>query len=240
MLVEVLEARRRAGQRRLCDRQAVELVGLLVEDLGDRAELLLAIVVRDLEHRALGALDQISRRRLARHHARLDLVGGGQQRAHLRVVANDPAVLPGMTRGRHPAGELVDRCRPADLLELAVLAERLGDRQMVDLPVALVQLHHRREHRAVLLAVEVVGPQVLLDQQRVQVALVEQDGAEHGLLGLEVVRRNGDCLDGAHGRSESKFEAGVRRAGRSRNQRGLPLRLRFEYVGDARRAGRRE
>ena len=69
-LVEVLEARRRAGQRRLRRRQAVELVGLLVEDLGDRADLLLAVVVRDLEHGALGALDQVARRGLARQHAR--------------------------------------------------------------------------------------------------------------------------------------------------------------------------
>ena len=87
---------------------------------------------------------------------------------------------------------------PADLVELAVLAQLLGDRQVVDLVVALVELEHRREHRAVLLAVEVLGPQLLLDQQRVQVALVEQHRAQHRLLGLEVVGRDGDVLDGAH------------------------------------------
>ena len=51
--------------------------------------------------------------------AGLDLVGGGQQRPHLRVVAHDPPVLARVAGGRHPAGELVDRLRPADLLELA-------------------------------------------------------------------------------------------------------------------------
>ena len=104
-----------------------------------------------------------------------------------------------MAGGRHPAGELVDRLRPADLLELAVLAQRLGDRQVVDLAVVLVELEHRREHRAVLLAVEVLGPQMLLDQQRIQVALVEQHRPQHRLLGLEIVRRNGDLRGGAHG-----------------------------------------
>ena len=99
---------------------------------------------------------------------------------------------------RDPAGELVDRLRAADLLELAVLAQRLRDGQVVDLAVGLVQLEHRREHRAVLLTVEVLRPQMLLDQQRVQVSLVQQDGPEHRLLGLEVVGRNGDVLDGAH------------------------------------------
>ena len=200
LLVEVLEARRRAGQRRLGDRQPVQLVGLLVEDVGDRPDLLLAVVVGDLEHRSLGALDQVARRRLARQHARLDLVRRGQQRAHLRVVADDPPVLARVAGRRHPAGQLVDRLGAADLLELAALAQRLGDRQVVDLAVALVQLDHRREHRAVLLAVEVLGPQMLLDQQRVQVPLVEQHRTEDRLLGLEVVRRDGDGLDGAHRR----------------------------------------
>ena len=124
----------------------------------DRPDLLLAIVVRDLEHRPLRALDQIARRRLARQHACLDLVRGRQQRPHLRVVADDPAVLASVARGRDPAGQLVDRLDPADLLELAVLAQRLGDRQVVDLAVALVQRQHRREHGTVLLTVEVLRP----------------------------------------------------------------------------------
>jgi len=100
----------------------------------------------------------------------------------------------------NPAGELVDRLDAADLFELATLAQRLGNRQRIDLAVAFVQRDHRREHGAVLLAVEVLGPQVLLYQQREQVPLVEQHRAEHRLLGLEVVRRDGDGLDGAHRR----------------------------------------
>src|SRR5205807_5869235 len=71
------------------------------------------------------------------------------------------------------------------------------------LPVGLVQLEHRREHRPVLLAVEVLGTQMLLDQQRVEVALVEQHRAQHRLLGLEVVWGDGDVLNGAHRRRPS-------------------------------------
>ena len=138
LLVEVLEAGRRARQRRLEDREPVQLVGLLVQDVGDRPDLLLPVVVGDLEHRALGLLDELARRRLTREDARLDLVRGRQQRPHLRVVPDDPAVLPRVSGRGDPAGELVDRLRPADLLQLAVLAERLGDRQVVDLAVALV------------------------------------------------------------------------------------------------------
>ncbi len=151
----------------------MQLVSLLVEDVPDRADLLLAIVVGDLEHRALGALHQLPGGRLARQHTGLDLVGGRQQRAHLRVVADDPPVFTRVAGGRDPPGELVNHLDPADLLELAVLAQRLGDRQMVDLAVVLVERQHRREHRAVLLAVEMLGPQLLFHEQRVQVALVE-------------------------------------------------------------------
>ena len=187
------------------------------EDVADRADLLLAVVVGDLEHGALGPLDEIAGGGLAGQHARLDLVRGRQQRPHLRVVADDPPVLPCVARGGDPARELVDRLGAADLVELAVLLQRLGDRQVVDLAVALVQRQHRREHGAVLLAVEVLGPQLLLDQQRVQVALVEQHRPEHRLLGLEVVGRDGDVRDGAHGRgSESRFEGGGSDGARSR------------------------
>ena len=73
------------------------------EDLGDRPERLLALVLRDLEHRALGPLEQLARGRLARQDARLDLVRGRQQRAQPRVVADDPAVVAGVAGGRHPA-----------------------------------------------------------------------------------------------------------------------------------------
>src|SRR5690242_1088178 len=80
------------------------------------------------------------------------------------------------------------RATPADLLELAVLAERLGDRQVVDLSAEIMEPEHRREHGAVLLAVEVLRAQVLVGHESVQVPLVEQDGAEHRSLGLEVMR----------------------------------------------------
>jgi hypothetical protein len=80
-----------------------------------------------------------------------------------------------------------------------VLPQRLGNRQVVDFAIALKELSHRSEDGPVLFAVEVLGPQLLLDQKGVQVALVEQNRAEDGLLGLEIVRRNRDWLGDAHG-----------------------------------------
>ena len=120
-LVEVLEARRRAGQRGAFERQLVQLVELLVQHVLDRAEVLLAVVARDLEHRLLGLLDELARRRVVAEHALLDLVRGLQQPPQQRVLAHDLRVAAGVPGGRDEPGELVDRRRPAGVLELARL-----------------------------------------------------------------------------------------------------------------------
>src|SRR5262249_59942339 len=71
---------------------------------------------------------------------------------------------------------------------VAARAQRLRERDQVDGLVALRELEHRREELAVRAAVEVVG----LDQldEAVERRVVEQDAAEHGLLGLEALRRD--------------------------------------------------
>ena len=69
-LVEVREARRRAGERLALGRELLPLVDLVVQDVADLAEVLLAVVVGDLEHRALGPLDELARLRLVAVDAR--------------------------------------------------------------------------------------------------------------------------------------------------------------------------
>ena len=58
--VEVGEAGRRAGERLALGRELLPLADLDVEDVPDLAEVLLAVVVGDLEDRALGALDEVA------------------------------------------------------------------------------------------------------------------------------------------------------------------------------------
>ena len=139
-LVEVLEPGRRAGQRGALLREAVQLVELVVQDVLDLAEVLLAVVARDLEHRLLGPLDELARRALVAEHALLDFVGALQQAAQERVLAHDLGVAAGVPRGRDQAGELVDRRRPAGLLELAHLAQAVADGQHVDRLAVLVEV----------------------------------------------------------------------------------------------------
>ena len=188
-LVEVLEARRGSGQRGALEREPVQLVELLVQHLLDRAEVLLAVVARDLEHRLLGLLDELARRRVVAEHALLDQVGAAQQPPQQRVLAHDLRVAPGVAGRGHDAGQFVDGRLAADLLQLAHLAQAVGDRQHVDRLALVVEREHRLVDHRVALAVEVLGAQPLLDHERVQRAVRQQDRAQHRLLGVEVVRR---------------------------------------------------
>ena len=71
-------------------------------------------------------------------------------------------------------------------------------REQVDRLAAVEEGQHRVVDRAVGLGVEVRGPEDL-DDARQRLAALEQDGAEHGALGVEVVRRDARReFDGAH------------------------------------------
>ena len=187
--VEVLEPRGRPGELGALLRQPLELVQLVLEHVGHGPEVLLMVLVGDLEHRAFGLFDQVARRRPPLGHAGLDLVGGGQQAAHERVVAHDARVVTRVAGGGDGAGEGVDRGLSADLLQAARLAQVLADREHVDRLARGVELEHRLVDRTVTLAVEVVGLEVFVDQERIHGPLGEQDRSQHRLLGLEIVGR---------------------------------------------------
>ena len=242
--VEVLEARRRAGDLLALARELLELVELDVEDVVDRAEVLAAVLVRDLEDRALGDVDELARRRVVRVDAGLDLVRGAQQPAQHRVLAHDPRVLADVADRRDARRQQVDRGAAARGLELAGLLEVLDERERVDRLAAVVEVEHRREDDPVRLAVEVLGVQALVDDERGQRGVGEQHRAEDGLLGLEVLRRRdralrhagrrgvavGGALGDAHGAAESRLRIGPnvcsapQTRGRTRTAaRGRPL-----------------
>ena len=159
------------------------------EDVVDRAEVLAAVLVGDLEDRALGDVDELARRRVVRVDAGLDLVGRPQQPAQHRVLADDPRVLADVADRRHARGQQVDRGAAAGRVELAGLLEVLDERERIDRLAAVVQGEHRGEHDPVRLAVEVLGVEALVDDERRQRGVGQQHRAEHGLLGLEVLRR---------------------------------------------------
>ena len=156
----------------------------------------------------LGALDQLARVAPVHEHLVLDLAGGREQPAQQRVLLDDARVVEDVAHGRNDRGQRVHVALAAGLLELAVAAQVVADRQRVDglWLGLLLQAHHRPEDQLVARAVEVVGPQADLEQDAVERLLGEQDRAEDGGLGLGVLRRDasaglGSGLNGdSHGR----------------------------------------
>ena len=157
----------------------------------DRAEVLAAVLVGDLEDRALGHVDEVARERLVAVHARLDFVRRAQQAPEHRVVADDARVLADVADGRDGPGEQVDRRAAADGVEVARLLEVLDERERVDRLAERVQVEHRLVHAPVALPVEVVRVQPLVDDQGRERGVRQQHRSEDGLLGLEVLRRGG-------------------------------------------------
>ena len=90
-------------------------------------------------------------------------------------------------RGRHELGQGVHEVSPPGALEHALALELGAEGDDVDLLAALVQREDGLVDEAVGVAVEVVGGEEL-DDDRDGVG-IDQHGAEHRLLGLEVVRR---------------------------------------------------
>jgi hypothetical protein len=92
-----------------------------------------------------------------------------------------------MDRGRGRAGQARQVAAAADRLQLFGPLEGFRDRDDVDRLAALEQLEDRPVDRAIRLAVEVLRAQELrhLDDR----VTVDEDRAEHGLLGLQRLRR---------------------------------------------------
>jgi hypothetical protein len=65
-----------------------------------------------------------------------------------------------------------------------------------------MQREHRSEHQRVLVAVKVLGPELILGGDRLEQLVAEhQQRAEHAAFGVQAVRRNGG---GGHGQARSR------------------------------------
>jgi hypothetical protein len=158
LLVDVLEARRHAGQEHALTAIArLEILDVLDRrdhQLLDRDEALPHAIVADLEDALLGAVENAARLVLRREALLLDLARRADQRAQQRLVAHDAQVLLDVRRGDVVLSDLRQRGRAADELELALLSQLLGERDDVGLLVAVEQADDRVEHLLVRGAIE--------------------------------------------------------------------------------------
>ena len=190
-VVDVLEPRRRAGDRHALARDPLQLDQLVVEHRLDRADLTRPVVVRDPVERGLGLFQQLVRLAGEGEDVLLDPPRGVEQAAEHRVLLDDAAVLARVRGRRDEVRERVDVCRPAGFLQLAASRQLLGDGEGVDrLGLRLLlQPQHRPEDQPMALAIEVLGPQLDVDQQAVERLLGEQDRPEDRNLCFLILRR---------------------------------------------------
>ena len=119
-----------------------------------------------------------------------------------RLALDDPRVLGRVDGRRRLVRQRAEVGAAADGLEVAVALERLRDGDDVDRLAPLGQVEHHRVDPGVGLPVEVLGLEEVGDlDDRVP---VDEDRAEHGLLGFDGLRRQ--AID--HARRDSTDVAG--------------------------------
>jgi hypothetical protein len=163
----------------------------------------------DVEDLALGLVEDLRHRSALRIERRGgDLVARRHQLSQHRALAHDLGVAADVGGARHALRQGVEVGQPAAFLGLAQALQLLEHGDHVGRLGGIHQRRHRREDHAVLEAVEVRFGQQVADP--VPCAVVEQEAAEHALLGLDRVRRHaqpGDLVVGA--RLRGKLGRGV-------------------------------
>ena len=169
----------------------VEPVDRGAEDVAQRDEARAGAptLLGDLEDAPLGLVDELGGRpAFAAVGARGDLAADADQLPQQRTLADDVRVGADVRRGRRVAREARQIGEPAGFLGFALGGEVLGQRDGVARFAARRELGDGREDLLVVAPVEVLGAEPVGD--RIPGAVVEQQSAEHGLLGLDGLRRH--------------------------------------------------
>jgi hypothetical protein len=153
-LVEVREPRRHAGEVAAARAQHLDALHRGPEQRLDLDEPLGAAAVVELEDLALGEVEQlghVGRALVAFAHER-----GGRldQPPPQRLLADDPAMVLHVRRGRDLVEEAAEIFLAAGAGEIPALLELVGEREGIHHRAGVVHGHHRTEQPAVALAVE--------------------------------------------------------------------------------------
>ena len=191
-LVEIGEPGRHAGDELLALVRALDRREARVRQLAHRHEPGAHAIFGDREDRLLGLVENQVRLLLRLVGRGQNLVGREDQIAKRRFLAHDARVVLDVGGVGQAVDERRDVGRAADFVELSRAGELFLERDEVDRVSPLAQLDHLLEDPAVRVAVEIARVQDL--GGLVERVVVDEDGAEHGSLRLEVVRQRPiDC-----------------------------------------------
>ena len=186
-LVEIDEAGRDARDQTLVLLQLLDRGETALDEIAQRREPRADPILGDLEDRLFRIVEDQVGVVLGLIRGREDAVRGVNQVAESGLLLDDAGVVLDVCRARHAVGERRDVGRPADLLQLPCARQLLLERDQIDRVAALAQVHHLVEDAAVRVAEEVAR----VDQLGgvVERVVVDEDRAENGFLGFEIVRK---------------------------------------------------
>ena len=167
--------------------QVVEPVVGVVEEAAEQREAGGDTTLADCEQLGLGAVDRLLDFGRVLVADAGDPARGADQVPQHRLALDDSRVLRRVDGRRRGVRQGAEVGAPADRFQVLVALERLGDRDDVNRLAPFEQVQDHRVDLGMGLAVEVLGLEELGDlDDRVA---VDEDRAEHGLLGLDGLRR---------------------------------------------------
>ena len=170
----------------LCSKELLDLGEAVLDQIAHRDEAGLDAIVGDREDRALGFVENQVGVLVGFVGVGENLVRREDQRPQRRLLLDDLRVVLDVGRARHAVDERGDVRGAADFVELAGALELLFERDQIDRLAALRQRDHAVEDAAMRVAKE----RLRVDDRRgdVEGFVVDQDRAEHGAFGVEIVR----------------------------------------------------
>ena len=144
---------------------------------------------------------------IAAHRAAHDVARHVDEPAQDSLLLDDACVEHDVRRGRRALDQFGDRRRAADCVEVSAALQALRHRDDVGRLAPLVEFDERPPDATVRLPVEVLLGQDVAGA--LEGLVVEQDPAEHGLLGLDALRRDPETSDNvlAHVRTSFREHA---------------------------------
>ena len=176
---------RHAREEPLVLLQLLDRVEAALHELAQRHEAGLDPTFGNLENRPFGLVELHIGVRLGFVGRGEDLVGGVDQIPEGRLLLHDTRVVLDVGRVRHAVDETSNVGRATHLIQVARAPEFLLQSDEIDDLTALAQANHLVEDPAMRVAVEVAG----VDQlgREVEGLVTDEDGAEHALLGFQIV-----------------------------------------------------
>ena len=201
----------------------------LLEERLDVGEVARDALLAELEHHLLRAVDEVRDLAGPLLAQAGDLLAGADEATEGRHLLDDARVVLHVRGRRDERGELGHLRLAADRLQLSALVELVRERDGVDRLALRPKGERGSEELPVALAVEVRGVEDLADGS--DRGGREQHRAQHGLLGLEVLRRDeraqalwSDRLDSGHGcGSQSVSDTSVQSTPVSRGSASLQV-----------------